>query len=206
MPAAHHGSVASVGPDIDTRAVGSGDLADLARLFESERSTRHCWCMAFCVTRSQFAAGWFGGGNRHRFEAMAAVSERPMGILAFVAGEPVGWCACGPRSRYAPGGRGKIGGRRARAEDESVWLLPCLFVRAGHRGQGITYALVRAAVDLARREGASAIEGWPLARSDRQSADAFLGREKVFDELGFRCVERPSPQRAIMRLDLRDPG
>ena len=129
-----------------------------------------------------------------------------MGILAFVAGEPVGWCACGPRSRYATGGRSKIGGGRARAEDESVWLLPCLFVRAGHRGQGITYALVRAAVDLARREGASAIEGWPLARSDRQSADAFLGREKVFDELGFRCVERPSPQRAIMRLDLRDPG
>ena len=152
----------SVGPDIDTRAVGSGDLADLARLFESERSTRHCWCMAFCVTRSQFAAGWFGGGNRHRFEAMAAVSGRPMGILAFVAGEPVGWCACGPRSRYAPGGRSKIGGGRARAEDESVWLLPCLFVRAGHRGHGITHALVRAAIELARREGAFAIEGLSL--------------------------------------------
>ena len=193
-----------MGPAIDTRAVGPEDLADLASLFDSQRSTRHCWCMAFCVTRSQFAAGWFGGGNRHRFEVMAAGSAKPMGILAFVAGEPVGWCACGPRSRYAvaTSRRSKIVGGRARAEDESVWLLPCLFVRAGHRGQGITYALVRAAVDLARREGASAIEGWPLAQSDRQSADAFLGREKVFDELGFRCVERPSPQRAIMRLDL----
>jgi GNAT superfamily N-acetyltransferase len=162
--------------------------------------------MAFCETRGQFAAGWFGDGNRHRFEAMATVNSTPMGILASVAGEPVGWCACGPRSRYtvAVSGRSKLLASRAGAEDESVWLLPCLFVRVGHRGHGVTYALVRAAVELARREGAFAIEGWPLAESNRQPADAFLGREKVFEDLGFSCVERPSPQRVIMRLELRE--
>jgi len=161
--------------------------------------------MAFCVTRGQFAAGWFGGGNRHRFEAMARANATPMGILASVAREPVGWCACGPRSRYAgaTSGRSQIMRSRARDEDASVWLLPCLFVRVGYRGQGVTYALVRAAVELARREGAVAIEGWPLAGSDRQSADAFLGRETVFEDLGFSCVERPNPQRVIMRLELR---
>jgi GNAT superfamily N-acetyltransferase len=160
--------------------------------------------MAFCESRSKFAIGWLDGGNRQRFEAMATASAAPMGILASVAGEPVGWCACGPRSRYtvAIGGRSKILRNRLRTEDESVWFLPCLFVRAGHRAQGVTYTLVRAAVELARREGAVAIEGWPLAGSDRRSGDAFLGREKVFEDLGFRCVERPSPQRAIMRLEL----
>jgi GNAT superfamily N-acetyltransferase len=162
--------------------------------------------MAFCVTRSQFAAGWFGDGNRHRFEAMAKGNSMPMGILASVAGEPVGWCACGPRSRYtvAASGRSKILANRERAEDESVWLLPCLFVRTEQRGQGVTYALVRAAIELAHREGAFAIEGWPLAGSNRRSDDAFVGREKVFEDLGFSCVERPSPQRVIMRLELRE--
>jgi GNAT superfamily N-acetyltransferase len=91
---------------------------------------------------------------------------------------------------------------RAQAEDEIVWLLPCLFVRAGHRGRGVTHALVRAAVQLARREGAFAIEGWPLAGSEGRSDDAFLGREQVFEDLGFSCVERPSPERVIMRLEL----
>ena len=79
---------------------------------------------------------------------------------------------------------------RARDEDEIVWLLPCLFVRAGRRGQGVTHVLVRAAVELACREGASAIEGWPLAGSERRSDDAFVGREQVFENLpGLR----PSP-------------
>lgn len=184
--------------------MGRGDLTDLAGLFESQRTTRRCWCMAFCVNRGQFAVGWFSGGNRRRFEAMTTAGATPMGVLASVAGEPVGWCACGPRSRYvvATSGRSKIMGSRAPAEDDSVWLLPCLFVRAEHRGQGVTYALVRAAVELARREGAVAIEGWPLAGSDRRSADAFVGREKVFEDLGFSCVDRPNTQRAIMRLRL----
>jgi GNAT superfamily N-acetyltransferase len=160
--------------------------------------------MTFCVTRSQFAVGWLNGGNQRRFESIATTSPTPMGILASQDDEPVGWCACGPRSRYAAATspRNKIMRNRVRAEDETVWLLPCLFVRAGRRGQGITHSLVRAAVELARREGAVAIEGWPLAGSEQRSADAFLGREQVFEDLGFSCVERPSPERVIMRLEL----
>jgi hypothetical protein len=136
-----------VSADVDTRPVGPKDVADLARLFESQRTTRRCWCMAFCVTRSQFAAGWLNGGNQRRFGAMAAASSTPLGILASRAAEPVGWCACGPRSRYvaATSPRSKIMRNRARDEDEIVWLLPCLFVRAGRRGQGVTHVLVRAA-------------------------------------------------------------
>jgi GNAT superfamily N-acetyltransferase len=164
--------------------------------------------MAFCLTRSQFAAGWLTGGNQRQFSAMAATSSTPMGILASRAGEPVGWCACGPRSRYvaATNPRNKIMQNRARDENEIVWLLPCLFVRADRRSQGVTHALIRAAVELARSEGASAIEAWPLAESERRSGDAFLGREQVFNELGFHSVERPSPVRVIMRLELGAPA
>jgi hypothetical protein len=55
---------------------------------------------------------------------------------------------------------------------------------------------------VTRSQGASAIEGWPLAGSERRSADDFLGRVQVFEDLGFSCVERPSHERVIMRLEL----
>ena len=49
---------------------------------------------------------------------------------------------------------------------------------------------------------ASAIEGWPVVRSDRRSADAFLGREEVFAGLWFECVAHPAPGRVIMRREI----
>ena len=188
--------------DVETRAVTADDVADLAELFDAERTTRRCWCMAFCAPRAQFAAGWFGGGNRRRFEAMATGSATPMGILASTGGRPVGWCACGPGARYATATRSRssIVTNRVRAEDETVWLLPCIFVRAGHRGVGISHALVAAAVDLARDHGAAAIEGWPLSASAGRAADAFVGREQVFTDLDFTCVERPTADRVVVRL------
>ena len=62
-----------------------------------------------------------------------------MGVVASVSGEPVGWCACGPRSRYVAAGGGRTGllKDRDRDEDEAVWLLPCLFLGPGFRGQGL---------------------------------------------------------------------
>jgi GNAT superfamily N-acetyltransferase len=159
------------------------------------------------VSGRQFAAGWFAGGNRRRFERMATTSTTPMGVVASADGSPVGWCACGPRFRYtaALGGRSRLLRGRSREEDHSVWLIACLFVAATHRNQGIAHSLERAAVELARREGALAIEGWPVVAATPRSADAFLGREEVFREVGFDCVDRPTSQRVMMRLDLRGP-
>ena len=192
-----------VTPSPDVHTVGLDEVGALERLFASERTTRHCWCMSFCTSRAQFAAGWFGGGNRRRFETMAS-GNTPMGVMAVVGGAAVGWGACGPRSRYlgADPSRHPMLAGRPRAEDDNVWLLPCLFVHAEHRGHGVTHLLVDAAVALARRQRAVAIEAWPLSSSETRGADAFVGREQLFAEMGFRCIERPLPARAIMRLDL----
>lgn len=189
-----------MGTDVETRPVGADALSDLAVLFGAERTTRHCWCMAFCATRTQFATGWIGGGNQRRFAALSTAEATPMGVLASVAGEPAGWAACGPRTRYVGSPRSELIRRRDRAEDATVWFVPCLFVAEEHRGRGVTYALVRAAIELARDAGAAAVEAWPRAGSDRSAADGFLGREKVFADLGFHPVDRPSADRVLMRL------
>jgi GNAT superfamily N-acetyltransferase len=194
--------------EVVVQTVGLDQLDAVRILFDRERATRHCRCMAFCESGWQFAAGWYGGGNRRRFEAMSATSRSPMGVLALIRGEPVGWCACGPRSRYTAAikGRSNLLAGRPRDEDEDVWLVACIFVDSRHRGLGVAIPLLRAAVSVARQEGASAIEAWPLGAGVRRPGYEHLGREAVFARLGFHCIERPTADRSIMRLQLTDDG
>jgi GNAT superfamily N-acetyltransferase len=176
-------------------------LADLADLFESNGATRGCWCMWYFLTPEERQEGWHGG-NRARFEVFAAEADPPAGLLAYRDGRAMGWCAVGPRSRYpaAIGPRATILKQRDPEEDDLVWLVPCFFVRAGCRRSGTTYALLSAAVELAREYGARAIEGFPIAGEGR-STD-YVGREKVFAACGFVPVAQPSPRRVVMRREL----
>jgi GNAT superfamily N-acetyltransferase len=89
------------------------------------------------------------------------------------------------------------------AEDPRVWLVPCFFVRRDARRQGVTHALLDAAVELARQHGATAVEGFPLAGDARRTAaDAYLGVEPLFAASGFHVVARPTPARVLMRRQL----
>jgi GNAT superfamily N-acetyltransferase len=195
--------------NLEFHPVGPGRLEPVHRLFGATRSTRHCSCMAFCSTSWQFALGWYGGGNRRRFDALSVSQPDPMGVMATRDDDPVGWCACGPRARYtvALGGRSKLLSARPREQDDDVWLIACLFVPPVAEGSGVAVPLLRAAIALAADAGAAAVEAWPLASGVRRPAEAHVGREGVFGRLGFRCVARPSPERVIMRLELRSaPG
>lgn len=190
---------------VDIRSVTEDRLADLAALFESHGSTGGCWCMAQIATNREYHAGWYGQ-NRARFEQLTRESPMPMGLLAYSAAVPVGWCAAGPRSRFerAIGPRNTMLKGRDPSEDDDVWLLPCFFVRVGHRRSGTTRRLLAAAVDLARSYGATALEAFPLADDNPAKTD-YYGRERQFALQGFTCIARPTPKRALMRLDLSPP-
>lgn len=178
-------------------------LDDLADLFGTNGTTRGCWCMFFLSSGGDYKSGW-GPGNRARFEEFATGARPAAGLLAYHDGEPVGWCATGPRSRFPRALRSTILQGRSTAEDGDVWLVPCFFVRRDARRRGVTLALLGAAVAQAQRRGATAIEGFPLAGTDRHpSGEAYLGIEPVFAACGFEVVSRPTARRVIMRRPLQ---
>lgn len=186
---------------IDIHPATPDRLADLASLFGTNGTTRGCWCTYFLTTSKEFSSGW-GRANRARFERVAR-AEPPAGLLAYQAGEPVGWCAAGPRARYSRALRSPVLKGREADEDTSVWLVPCFFVRRDARHCGVTRQLLEAAVQLAADHGATAVEGFPRAGDTRLAAgDAYLGAEPVFAACGFTVVSRPTPKRVVMRRDL----
>ena len=87
---------------------------------------------------------------------------------------------------------------------ETVWAIACMIVRKGHRGEGLTYPLVAAAVEFARERGASAIEGYPLVTGGAQVIwdELNVGPVGPFLAAGFREVAHPTKRRIVMRMDL----
>ncbi len=87
------------------------------------------------------------------------------------------------------------------SENDDVWLVPCFFIRPDMRGQKITRPLLERAVKLAKKSGASPIEGFPTAGSKLGSADRQVGTEHIFKSCGFEAISRPSSNRVVMRLE-----
>jgi len=188
--------------DIAVRAVDADRLDDLDTLFANSKTTAGCRCMWFIASAKECQAGW-GEPNRDAFAALTVDSPDPVGLLAYRGDDPVGWCAAGRRSRFARALRSTHLKERDRDEDDTVWLVPCFYVRRDARKVGVTVSLLRGAVDLARSRGATAVEGFPLAGDGRRAAaEAYLGVEPLFAACGFTALARPSPDRVIMRHPL----
>lgn len=85
------------------------------------------------------------------------------GLIAYLDGEPVGWCAVEPRSVYVHllGSRVVWAGRAEDPADDGVWAVACFVTRTGFRRRGVS-ATLAAAGGFARERGASAIEGYPM--------------------------------------------
>jgi GNAT superfamily N-acetyltransferase len=131
-------------------------------------------------------------------------SETTSGLVAYLDGEPVGWCAVEPR----PGYEGLLrvfrvpwDGRDEDKADPAIWAVTCLFVRAGFRKRGVSRTLARAAVGFAREQGARAIEAYPIVTKDVIAEELHVGTPSVFADAGLVEVSRPTPRRLVMRRD-----
>lgn len=128
------------------------------------------------------------------------------GLVAILGDDPVGWCAVEPRPEY----RGLLRvyrvpweGRREDKADPDIWAVTCVLVRAGYRKRGVAYALAEAAVDHARRNGARALEAYPMrAETGHITWDEIhVGTETIFAAAGLTEVTRPGKRRVVMRID-----
>jgi len=129
------------------------------------------------------------------------------GLVAYLDGEPVGWCAVEPRTAYEGllrNNRVPWEGRQEDKADDTVWAVTCVFVRAGSRGKGIAYALAKAAVDFARERGARALEAYPiLAKPGAKISwdEIHVGNRSIFEAAGMAEVSHPTLRRIVMRAD-----
>lgn len=182
--------------DVECHPLTPDRFCDLERLFGPRGACGGCWCMWWRLSRSQFAEGK-GEGNRFALRRLVEEDEVP-GLLAYAQGEPVAWCALGPREVYPALERSRV---LKRVDDAAVWSVVCFFVAKPFRRRGLTVTLLKAAVDHVRDHGGTIVEGYPVEpKTDRIPDDsAFMGLPSAFRAAGFTEVLRRSETRPILR-------
>ncbi|HXH04651.1 MAG TPA: GNAT family N-acetyltransferase [Candidatus Competibacteraceae bacterium] len=176
--------------------------ADLEELFGPNGACAGCWCMWWRLSRAEFERQK-GKGNRAALRALVEGGTMP-GLLAYAGERAVGWCAVQPRAAYPALARSRI---LAPVDDTPVWSVTCFYTRKGWRGQGVSLALLRAAVEHVRALGGRVLEGYPIEPRRAGKAPAALvwsGLASAFRQAGFEEVARRSPTQPIMRYRLVD--
>lgn len=168
----------------------------LEDLFGKNGACNGCWCMY----------GRIGSTYRKRPSEKNKASFReavksgpPPGLLAFDGDVAVGWCQLTPRDALPWLDRTW---RLKRVDDVPVWSLSCFYVRKGYRKQGVTSALIAAALKAAKRAKAPALEAYPVDADETNSASG-TGYASTFARAGFKIVARRVPSRPMMRHDLK---
>jgi GNAT superfamily N-acetyltransferase len=180
-------------------AVTASRWPDLEALFGERGACGGCWCMVWRLARKDWVDGK-GARNRRSLRKIVLEGERP-GVLGYLGKEPIAWCAVAPREEYSYLERSRV---LAPLDDEPVWSISCLFVLKPYRRQGVSVALLEAAVEFARKRGAAIVEGYPAEPTMEKTPDPFVwtGTPSAFRKAGFREILRRSPTRPIMRLSM----
>jgi GNAT superfamily N-acetyltransferase len=183
---------------------------DLAAVFGTRGTSSICFCQRYKLLPNEAFKTFPPPVRAARLREQTKVGETAAtttsGLVAYIGDEPVGWCAVEPRPAYfglLRVYRTPWEGRNEDKADDSVWAATCILVRPGYRGQGISYALARAAVGHARQHGARALEAYPMRAEIGEVTwdEIHVGVESVFAAAAMEPVSHPGRRRVVMRID-----
>jgi predicted GNAT family acetyltransferase len=181
------------------REIEPGDWVVIEALFGDKGACGGCWCMYWRVPIG--GKTWQGRSNdRNRKDFKKLVtSGRVFGCLAFCGNEPVGWCCIGPRADFPRLARVKA---LATEWTDRTWSITCFYIPSKWRGRGVATRLVEHAVIVARKHGATELEGYPVApakggESKIPAAFAWTGVTPLFERRQFVKITLPGQSRSV---------
>jgi GNAT superfamily N-acetyltransferase len=196
--------------ELEVLPANEASWADLQAVFGVRGQPASCRCQGFKL-------GWYDLHDRmpveermerQRFQTACGDPDAATtsGLVGYLDGEAVGWCAVEPRSayRYLTNQRTILRQRGEDPADGTVWAVTCFVTRTGFRHRGVMRAMARAAVDFARDRGARALEAYPIVTEpgvDIPWGEAHVGALEVLLEAGFREIAHPTKRRYVVRID-----
>lgn len=164
---------------VTTRVLTPELWRDVVRVFEGSGGCDGCWCFNHHIPPGQPDVR----DDAARDAKAKHVREgRANGVIGYVDGAPVGWCAVDQR-RDIPGhdcvtevGDDAAGG---------VWAVHCFYVLDAARGRGVARAMLQATLAWLRETGATQVEAYPSPPGGPAFFNAFGGPFALYAAEGF---------------------
>jgi GNAT superfamily N-acetyltransferase len=163
---------------------------DFVELFESKGAPKHCWCMAFRLTKEELKnniAEFRKIYIRNRID-----SDTPVGIIGYKDTEPIAWCSVGPRETFSG-----LGGNETL---EKVWSITCFYIRREYRKQNLVGSLLENALIYAKRNKAKYVEAYAVL--DDSPSYRHMGFMDFYIKNGFTYTKMAGSRRHVMIKEL----
>lgn len=187
---------------LTTRPITPDDWPIMERLFGPNGACGGCWCMTWRVPRGgKLWDECKGEKNRRAFRKLV-LDGKAFGCLAFSGDEAIGWCSVGPREDYL-----RLTNIKSLQTSwtPSTWSVTCFYIRTAWRRKGVGTALLAQAVKVAKANGATELEGYPIKpyTDNVPGPFAWTGIPRLFEEQKFVDITPPDNARPIYRKTFR---
>ncbi len=176
---------------------------ELEKLFGKNGACGGCWCMWWRVERGGRLWEETKGERARACIKELVTSGNANGILGFKDELPIGWCSFGPRESFP---RLETVKAYRRNDTAGVWCVNCFFVDPAFRGRGVMRGLLGAAMETMRSIGVGIVEAYPVTTTRQGKrlppAFAWTGPHRIFEQAGFREIQRLASTKPLVRLDL----
>jgi GNAT superfamily N-acetyltransferase len=177
---------------------------DLEQLFGEKGACGGCWCMWWRIEPGEKWQNVKGQEAKKRLRTMIE-NGALRGLIAYNQSEPIGWCTFGKRTDFPRLNRA----RTLQCHDaDKVACVPCFYIKNRYRKQGVSIALLKAAVKALGNEGEAIVEGYPVKPAKPGNKDipgvfAFTGTISLFEKEGFVLAGSPLNSKLRYRKSLR---
>ncbi|MEW5923903.1 MAG: GNAT family N-acetyltransferase [Candidatus Zixiibacteriota bacterium] len=174
------------------------------KLFGDNGACGGCWCQHWRVPQGGKMWEMAKGENARQVMRQLFVENKVTGLLAFEGDKAIGWCSYGPRTDYP-----RIERTKAYMRDDTagIWCINCFFIDKHYRHQGVATAMLEAALKFIKKRKVRTVEAYPvpLTMDGQKLPGAFVypGPLKMFEDAGFKIIQRFSYSRPLVRKTLK---